>query len=317
MDADKRSRDWARRKAYDEAFLKALDQLSIRDPDRLRKAFVAAMEAQPIDPSSHKFNLGWEKDDEGYRGIQRVLGGYDFKIDSPWGLVLYRTAYDDEAAWQRIVTGIKCNVEIWLQGWEDMLERHQLVIMDDRSQFDGATIDQVRDHFRRWSLEELKRNWRHPPVPEDVLARFDFGYDANKRVHVEGHEPARYHFCLVADALCLESVEWMRDRAVVKLVDKNWEPYEYNPDQLLRLGKRGEKRAWEGGVTDSGEEEVGWMYIEASNYVDMQDELDNDVLFWDEIYLRPPQTRYMVVGRPGVDPTFPTMPGFWRRTRKS
>ena len=291
VEATKRSRSWARQKAYDEAFLKALDKLPIRDRNRVPKAFAAAQEAQPINPESHKSNLDHEKNSEGYPGIQGALGDYNFKVDSPWGLALYRTAYNDEAAWRRIVTQIKCTVEIRAQGWVNMLKRHQLVIMDDQSQFDGATIDEVRDHFRWWSLKELKRNWRHPPVPEDVLARFGCGCDVDEWDFVHGVEPARYNYCLVVDDMCLECVEWMRDRAVVKLVDRTWKFREYGPDDLLIPGKNGENCCWDGGVTDYPHEEVGWMYMEVNDYITMQEDLEDATFGWEQIYWRPPLIR--------------------------
>ncbi|KAH6850065.1 hypothetical protein B0I37DRAFT_370612 [Chaetomium sp. MPI-CAGE-AT-0009] len=151
----------ARERAYDEAFAKALDQLPINDPDRVRKAFIAAGEAEPINPKTHELNLSLmtKKNDKGHDGIQHALGDRNLKTDAPWGMALYRTAYGDEAGWQHIIAKIKGSMEIWMVGWEEIVARHQLVLMDDRSQFDGATIDQVRAHFRTWSLEELKRNW--------------------------------------------------------------------------------------------------------------------------------------------------------------
>lgn len=192
-------------------------------------------------------------------------------------------------------------------GWDDIRARHQLVIMDDRSQFDGATIDQVRSHFRTWSLEELKRNWRHPPMPKAAVAKIKAGFSGE-----DFDAGVRYNFCLVVDDLCLESVERMEYSPVMKLVDKRWEPCD--PDKLPTTDEieGDENLGWEGGVTNSEYETVGWMYIKPIDYVEIQDML-HDRDWWYDMYLRPPLTRVLGVGEPSALKGFGKMPGFWRR----
>ncbi|KAK3295593.1 uncharacterized protein B0H64DRAFT_395717 [Chaetomium fimeti] len=276
--------DRARERAYKEAFVKALDQLPLNDPDRIRKAFTAAGEAHPIHPAVHRLHLNVQKIDDGFDGIEEALSDRNLKADAPWGMALYRTAYGDEAAWRHMVARIKGSMERSVMGWDDIRARHQLVVMDDRSQFDGATIDQVRTHFRAWSLEELKRNWRHPPLPEEELAKIEastFGPDEGAGL--------RYNYCLVVDDLCLESVERMRS-PVLKLVDKGWKPYD--PDELPMTdeSEEDENPGWEGGVTNSEYEWVGWMYIDTNDYVEIQDLLQESC-WWPDMYVRPPLMR--------------------------
>jgi hypothetical protein len=307
IDADERARERVCERAYDEAFVEAVDQLAINDPDRIRKAYTAAMEAHPIDPARHNFNLRKKKSVAGFQGIEEALGDRNLKTDAPWGMALYRTAYGDEAAWRQILAQIKSDMERSVMGWDEIRARHQLVIMDDRSQFDGATIDQVRSHFRTWSLEELKRNWRHPPMPEDVVAKIEAGVPGE-----DDDAGVRYNFCLVVDDLCLESVERMKYSPVMKLVDKRWKSYD--PDELPTTDEIEEDRnlGWEGGVTNSEYEAVGWMYIDTGGYVEIQDTL-NKSWWWPDIYLRPPLMRVLGVGEPSALDGFGEMPGFWRR----
>jgi hypothetical protein len=304
-DADEKARERACERAYDEAFVKALDQLPISDPERIRKAYDAAMEAHPINPMFHERNLGTDKIEEGYRGIEEALSDWNLKVDAPWGMALYRTAYGDEAAWQQIVAQIKGAMETSLMGWEDMRARHDLVIMDDSPQFDGATIDQVRNHFRAWSLEELKRNWRHPPIPEEELANIETG-----PFRVDDGAGLRYNYCMVVDDICLESVERMY-KPVVKLVDKCWEPY--HPDDLPTGDEEDENPGWEGGLTNSESEHVGWMYIHTWEYVEIQDLLQESP-WWPDRYVRPPLVDWMGTDRdPEGNYDFSKLPGFWRR----
>ena len=305
IDADEKAREMTRMRAYDEEFVKALDQLPISDPDRIHKAYTAAMKAHPINPMIHKRNLRRDKIEEGYEGIEEALSDQNLKVDAPWGMAMYRTSYDDEAAWQHIVAQIKGAMEISLIGWEDIRARHDLVIMDDRSQFDGATIDQIRTHFRAWSLEELKRNWRHPPLPEEEIARIETG-----PFSVDSGAGLRYNYCIVVDDICLESVERMF-RPVVKLVNKDWTPY--HPDELPTGCEEDENPGWEGGLTNCETERVGWMYIRTGEYVEIQDLLQESH-WWPDRYVRPPRVdMYGNGGAPGDKYDFSTLPGFWRR----
>ena len=74
------------------------------------------------------------------------------------------------------------------------------------------------------------------------------------------------------------------------------------------LDEEDEKFDWEGGGTNSDHEDVGWMYVDASDYVDVQDQLQGED-FWPELYVRPPLMRW--------EEDFNRAPGFWRRNMSS
>ncbi|EEQ30658.1 conserved hypothetical protein [Microsporum canis CBS 113480] len=95
---------------------------------------------------------------------------------------------------------------------------------------------------------------------------------------------------------CLESVDHM-DLPVVKLLAKHFgardpaeRDYIIHPD-------------YEDGETDNEEEDVGWMYLEVYNYVEMYGLLE-ETDWWYDQYQRPPLLPY-------DSPTHQN-PGYWR-----
>lgn len=80
------------------------------------------------------------------------------KNDTPWGFVVYRSTYHDNAQWQQMVHLIESSVQepLTLNGRLDLLSRHRLTIIDDAAQLDGATSHMVRD----MSIKMGRRNMR-------------------------------------------------------------------------------------------------------------------------------------------------------------
>ncbi|EFY91561.1 hypothetical protein MAC_02446 [Metarhizium acridum CQMa 102] len=69
-----------------------------------------------------------------------------------------------------------------------------LAVMDDQSQFDSASPDQVRHHFSKWAMDELRRNWNKAhDIPEDGIIGTTGGRDY---LYQAG---PRYNFCLLVD----------------------------------------------------------------------------------------------------------------------
>ncbi|KAK1763087.1 hypothetical protein QBC33DRAFT_550320 [Phialemonium atrogriseum] len=291
----------ARVKAYLDAEHKAMAEITEYDPDRIREARAAVMQAHPIDAALREAysaellkNMADPLDP-----MDKALNCPFLKPDAPWGLVVYRVSYGDDAAWEHILAQINENLKESLEGndRQDLLARHQLVVMNNRLQFDGATTDQVRKHFSKWVVDELRRNWQDQPIPDDQVAKL--GAD-DGMIYSAG---TRYNFCLLVDNVCLESLAKMPS-PVVKLVEKRWVP------DVQDLGKEegeGDNSGWEGGVTNNEFEDVGWMYMYVHDYVDIQNYLHGDN--WTDNYVRPPLMRF--------ESKFETAPGFWRRDGKS
>ena len=132
---------------------------------------------------------------------EETLKNEQLKPDAPWGLAVYRTCYDDEAKWQKMLEHLETEVP---ESDEDnsridaLLKRHRFVIIDNKTQFDGASLTMVRDHFEQWSKEELERNWAQQPVTDEM------------RIHMyEGPSGSgtRYNVFIVIDDICLMSFD--------------------------------------------------------------------------------------------------------------
>ncbi|KAK6956142.1 hypothetical protein Daesc_001414 [Daldinia eschscholtzii] len=183
-------------------------------------------------------------------GIDGSLRGENHNTDAPWGMAVYRVCYDDDAAWQQMLARIEETVQwrLKLAGRKDLLARHKLVIMEDPSKFSGMNSDEIREEFTEWAAEEHRRNW---------------GGKHNKDPYFSG---ARYNFCLVVDDLSLESLDKRVIAPVIKILQKDFSPWtEEEAKEMGFIGEDGDSVLpagfWEGGVTDSEEENVGWMYI--------------------------------------------------------
>ncbi|CAI9629071.1 unnamed protein product [Alternaria burnsii] len=156
--------------------------------------------------------------------------------------------------------------------------------MNDQSKFEGAGPEKIREHFHSWAVDELQRNWRadREPATKDEITGAAGSPDY---LHCAG---SRYNFFLLVDDICLESIEMMNE-PVFKLVKGNWAP-----DSKGDEAAEDEKFDWEGRGINSVHEDVGWMYVDASDYVDVQDQLQEDG-FWPELYVRPSLMRWWKV----------------------
>lgn len=235
------------------------------------------------------------------QGIGQALTLDDLKPSAPWGLAVYRTTYADGAAWAHMrdaLSGAAADA-LELHGRADaLLPRLSHAFIEDRAALCGAGVADVRRRFTAWAAVELRRNWRRggeaPPPTEEEARRAGVGGPG----YFAG---ARYNYCLLVDEVCLESLDRMAS-PVVKLVRKHF------ADEGGRGGGRPGAVAhsgWEGGVTDSGEEDVGWMYLPVADYVDCCNQLHDPEFWHDGYYVRPPFTF--------LNRDFASAPGFWRR----
>ncbi|CAN9199103.1 unnamed protein product [Alternaria alternata] len=262
------------------------------DPDKVNAAHEAAARACPV--SKEVFQAYSAEVLTEMADPLRVLND----------LSVYRASYNDDAAWHRILSVLRRDIESSLavyQAQPGLLARHELVVMDDQSRFEGAGPEKIREHFDSWAVDELQRNWRadREPATKDEITGAAGSTDY---LH---HAGSRYNFFLLVDDICLESIEMM-DEPVFKLVKRNWAPDSEGDE--AEEDEEDEKFDWEGGETNSDHEDVGWMYVDTSDYVDVQDQLQEGDC-WPELYVRPPLMRWEYdVNR---------APGFWRRNASS
>ncbi|EEH33432.1 hypothetical protein PAAG_04482 [Paracoccidioides lutzii Pb01] len=232
--------------------------------------------------------LLWDDETKPLVSIDQALKDDKLKRDKTWGFVVYRCSYKDEDAWKNMLDLIRCHMEDYLTaaGGGDLWAQHELIAIDNKAQFDGASSHVVRDHFNHWVQEEMAKL---PKLPESEREEEDV---LRKNIISE----TRYNFCLFIDDICLESVEHMTE-PVVKLLCRGWGPLPVN------------KRAYtvhpnfEDGNTANENEDVGWRYIEVLSCFQFYDKL-HEPRRWRVHYARPPYWPYQNVH--GV-------PGFWRK----
>ncbi|KAM5446122.1 hypothetical protein MaudCBS49596_006808 [Microsporum audouinii] len=74
------------------------------------------------------------------KAIALSLGDITLKQPTTWGFVVYRCSYNNEDAWQTILQKLRDEIAESLEGErEDLLPRHEMIIMDDKVKFDGVT----------------------------------------------------------------------------------------------------------------------------------------------------------------------------------
>ncbi|EFR01562.1 hypothetical protein MGYG_04564 [Nannizzia gypsea CBS 118893] len=233
---------------------------------------------------------------QNFEGIAQMLDAVTIKQPATWGFVVYRCSYNNEDAWQTILQKLREEIveSLELAGREDLLPRHEMIIMDDRAKYEGATSHDIRDHFTSWVFDTL------PSITAIPLTESERQLTLINDTRILGRETefgTQYTFCLFVDDICLESINYM-DPPVIKLLAKHFgaldpseRDYIIHPD-------------YEDGETDNEEEDVGWMYFEIHEYVEMYDLLEDGTEWWYEKYRRPPLLPYDCIADQN--------PGYWR-----
>ncbi|KAG6064412.1 hypothetical protein E4U32_000237 [Claviceps aff. humidiphila group G2b] len=216
--------------------------------------------------------------------IQRHLMFDEFQ-DSVWGFVIYRCCNASDEDWERMLQKIRSQLDDDSTDYyisRDLVPFHNLHPIDDPSLY-GASIDQARCHFRSWIPENIKSRLRPEATDLD-----DITYK-----HLVDMTP-RYKYCLYVDDLCIESLDQDDFQCpVVRILDEDWEPL--TPEERKELGENeifgficdGTTPApFHDGLTDYLEENVGWMYMPVTSYLDRYFKLME--VDWHAQYVRPP-----------------------------
>ncbi|OAR02947.1 hypothetical protein LLEC1_06676 [Akanthomyces lecanii] len=279
--------------AYEEALEAALREVGRSDYDARFQVSLAVEQAHPLSAEIRKA-IAQEKTAQTTIKLDR------FKPDTLWGLVVYRTVYSDDAAWRQMLNELQDPVDSLPYKPApnpELYPQHRFEIMDDQSQFEGATMEALRDKFSVWVVDEYRANLKeeHCPSIEDFNAA-TAGSPAG----------ARYNFFLVVDDICLESLD-QACGAVVKLVQAAGHEgldHSLSAEEIQEMGPKEEGSEWEGGLTEDEYKNVGWMYIETSDYAVFQEYLA-EPSNWEDKYLRPPKLRSL--------DGFKDVPGSWRK----
>ncbi|KAF0315194.1 hypothetical protein GQ607_017577 [Colletotrichum asianum] len=106
-----------------------------------------------------------------------------------WGFVIYRTTYEDDAAWERYLEVVKFAAQ-WSPdylGGDVLLEQYMdWPVISDKATLDGASKADVRKHFQSWC--EARSEERDGPGATRA-----------------GRLP-RFNYCVYVDRKCLDTL---------------------------------------------------------------------------------------------------------------
>lgn len=113
-------------------------------------AYLNSRRKQPRSPSLRTPHRSWHNNmaDQIERRMQ--ADGHEL-----CGMVIYRSTYGNDTDWTEGLRRLCNNHEKLLEHekGQDIVEKFPLTVMDDPALFDGASTDDVRRHFQKWSLE--------------------------------------------------------------------------------------------------------------------------------------------------------------------
>ena len=200
-------------------------------------------------PSQRNPDMSWENNAADL--IERQLQDDGHRT---WGFVIYRTTYASDVDWAEFLQRLRFQMDDAFDYFNgrDILDLFTLTVLQDRSLFDGADTNTIRQHFQQWSLTA----YRTEQQPQQVGGAGE-SESSSGMVRI-GRSP-RYRFAVQVDAEALRSVVHeapappeldTTNKGWVKLIDKSWYPgrSEGDVDALEPIE----------GVT---ERDVGWMKV--------------------------------------------------------
>jgi hypothetical protein len=194
-----------------------------------------------------------------------------------WGFVIYRSTYNSDADWAAFLGHLRSEMESVFDFYNgrDMLEKFTLTVFEDRSLFDGASTNAIRQHFLQWSATA----YRTEQQPDQ---------DSLTPIKVTIGRSPRYIYAIQVDSESLDSIvkelplpypsamakDW------VKLIDKSW---------YLGRSEEGSDMLYPDepieGVT---EPDVGWMRVKPIAAMTSLYERLRSPNIWNDSYRRPP-----------------------------
>ena len=238
-----------------------------------------------------------EGDDDDFSGYANTILSL-FRSGHPkWGFLIYRTTYDDDDAWNRFMDVFTRIAEHFLRkfGKQQRLQPYlHWTVMDDRTAFENASKDAIRDHFRNW-------------IDTRSVERDGPGAD---RADITGRSP-RYNTCVYVDKAAVEEASMelgprpefgiYRYKGRVILIDAQFGQHLQGPTELtefeLQEIANGEYTMEDIEEDDEyeliegrSEYDVGWMYVKLEFVSAAYEELAAGLHSWTRLYKRPPKT---------------------------
>ena len=82
-----------------------------------------------------------------------------------WGITIYRTTYKSGSDWEEFLRRFLRRVRKTLAYYDglDVWDSFAPMVMEDKTQFDGATSPLIRDAFKEWAVTacETEQGWTY------------------------------------------------------------------------------------------------------------------------------------------------------------
>jgi hypothetical protein len=224
------------------------------------------------------------------------LAQFGFKPDHiKWGFVVVRCVYGpaSESPWAMMLELLRTSIaeSLRLNNQIELLPHHEMTVIEDEATLTGADSYAARRAFRAWVAADLP-----PRLRDDRLEAYGgltqvraklISNDAHwERMHPAGVAPPRWVYCIFIDQDCLRSLEngpedpELQDPAL-KILTTDWKWDRGNvPTEEFTVD-------WDGGETDNDHEDVGWMYMDMTDYGVVYNRLTRFGSEWDHFYERP------------------------------
>jgi hypothetical protein len=195
--------------------------------------------------------------------------------DANWGFVIVRAVYgpSSDVAWAQMLELLRDTVsgELTEADQLELLSRHEITIIEDEATLAGADSFASRRAFLAWVAADLPQRLREE-------------YREENTTHPATYILPRWRHCIFIDQECLRSLEGgpkdleNKDPAL-KILTIDFPEEAGVPTEEFT-------RDWEGGETNDDHENVGWMYIDMTDYVGKYTDFTSG-LGWEEHYERP------------------------------
>ncbi|KAJ5177080.1 uncharacterized protein N7482_002957 [Penicillium canariense] len=187
-----------------------------------------------------------------------------------WGLVIYRSSYQNEAAWDEFMRRLLANTTKLLElgAGPNLLDNLALTVFDDPSKFNNATTAVVRDHFKQWAatMEQEEQG----PISDP------------NHIRITGSQRYRYCIQVTQEALGSALADDREKMGFVYIIQADWK--KYSPYENGERFKE-EEEAIEGCTL----EDVGWMKVPFASLMPVIWRYLRPDCAWEIEYRRPPE----------------------------
>jgi hypothetical protein len=220
-------------------------------------------------------------------------------VDQRWGFVIYRVAFDDDAAWLRCLETLRWCVHRNLarnnpRVFEHLAPYLRWTVVEDRA-LDGASREEVRRHFRAWAREQSGDPDEMDPSLKPSTVRLALSRSPRHRFYVYVDAEAMRSMTAKPFSMCLPdwSVNFDGRLCVVDAWFGTWKANPEPPPPTVEDLEEMMGEDWEQDedAGQGGEEEdpdQGWMLFQPSCYNALYVALCNRA--WEDLFVPPPGT---------------------------